>query len=128
MSRNTNAGEGADSRGGFKNAPSPVEGAGDAQAVAMAMAIACMLKGLAGRPSHVRRVVSVLARVVAADGLTPEALALLEETTLREHAEYTVYRLLDTLTEQPVVRFEGEIESVKLSGPNSSGLSARDGG
>ena len=77
-------------------------------------AITRMLKGPAGRLYHARRLLDVLRMVVSRDDLPPETLAVLEERTVKDHAEYCINYLLDTLAEQPIVRFEGAVKSVKL--------------
>lgn len=77
-------------------------------------AILRMLRGPAGRLYHARRLLEVLRRVVSRDDLPPETLAFLEERTVKEHAEYSINYLLDALAEQPMVRFEGAVKSVKL--------------
>lgn len=77
-------------------------------------AVMRMLRGPAGRLHHARRLLGVLRRVVARDDLAPDTLSFLEEKTVKDHAEYSISYLLDTLAEQPMVRFEGAVKSVKL--------------
>lgn len=77
-------------------------------------AIMRMLRGPAGRLCHARRLLDALRRVVSRDDLPPETLAFLEERTVKDHAEYSINYLLDALAEQPMVRFEGAVKSVKL--------------
>ena len=77
-------------------------------------AILRMLRGPAGRLYHARRLLEVLRRVVARDDLPPETLVFLDERTVKDHAEYSINYLLDALAEQPMVRFEGAVKSVKL--------------
>ncbi|CAM9693893.1 unnamed protein product [Hapterophycus canaliculatus] len=81
---------------------------------ALVAAIRCMLKGPAGRLDHGRRLLKVLRKIVERESLSQAMLALLEERAVVEHAEYCTSYLLDTLTEQPLVRFEGAVESIKL--------------
>ncbi|CAM9937163.1 unnamed protein product [Ectocarpus fasciculatus] len=73
-----------------------------------------MLRGPPGRLDHARRLLDVLRRLVEREDLAPEAIELLQEGELLEHAEYCTSYLLDTLAEQPPVRFEGAVESIKL--------------
>ena len=73
-----------------------------------------MIKGPAGRLDHARRLLSVLRQVVVRKGLAPETLALLDGRSIREHAGYCVRYLLDAFAEQPLVRFEGAVHSIKL--------------
>lgn len=78
------------------------------------VALKRMAKGPAGRLYHARRLLGVLHKVVLKESLPPEMLALLDGTTIRQHAEYCITYLLDTLAEQPIVRFEGAVHSIKL--------------
>eukprot|EP00903_Cladosiphon_okamuranus_P012538 g11741.t1 len=75
-----------------------------------------MLKGPAGRLDHARRLLSVLRKmmVTGKESLAQEALPLLDGESIREHAGYCVSYLLDAFAEQPLVRFEGAIQSIKL--------------
>ncbi len=84
---------------------------GDAGAT---VALKRMAKGPAGRLYHARRLLGVLHKVILKESLAPEMLELLDGTTIRQHAEYCIPYLLDTLAEQPVVRFEGAVQSIKL--------------
>lgn len=90
-------------------------GAADSESVVgVATALKRMIKGPAGRLDHARRLLSVLRKVVAGESLAPESQALLDGTSIREHAGYCVGYLLDAFAEQPLVRFEGAVESIKL--------------
>lgn len=80
----------------------------------IAEAIARMLRGPAGRLHHARQMLDVLRNVLTGKDMEPEAMAQLEGSAVKDHAEYSIYYLLDTLAEQPLVRFEGAVESVKL--------------
>ncbi|CAN0341437.1 unnamed protein product, partial [Ectocarpus sp. 8 AP-2014] len=81
---------------------------------AEARAIRRMLRGPSGRLDHARRLLDVLRRLVERENLAPEVIRLLEEGELWEHTVYCTSYLLDTLAEQPPVRFEGAVESIKL--------------
>ncbi|CAB1114792.1 unnamed protein product [Ectocarpus sp. CCAP 1310/34] len=81
---------------------------------AVASAIRHMLRGPSGRLDHARRLLGVLRRLVERENFAPEVIELLEEGELRKHAVYCTSYLLDTLAEQPPVRFEGAVESIKL--------------
>ncbi|CAM9962431.1 unnamed protein product, partial [Ectocarpus sp. 12 AP-2014] len=81
---------------------------------AEARAVRRMLRGPSGRLDHARRLLGVLRKLVERENVAPEMIGLLEEGELREHAVYCTSHLLDTLAEQPQVRFEGAVESIKL--------------
>lgn len=80
----------------------------------VARSIVRMLKGPAGRLNHSRRLLGELKGLISGDYFAPETREVLEGRTVGKHAEYSIYFLLDTLAEQPLVRFEGAVESVKL--------------
>lgn len=90
--------------------------AGSESVAGVTTALKRMLKGPAGRLDHARRLLSVLRKVVVREkeSLAPETLALLDGRSVREHAGYCVSYLLDAFAEQPLVRFEGAIQSIKL--------------
>ncbi|CAM9140464.1 unnamed protein product [Scytosiphon promiscuus] len=94
--------------------PPPISAKKASSDEAVATAIRRMLRGPAGRLDHARLSLQVLRRIVQRESFSPAMLALLEERAIIEHAEYCTSYLLDTLAEQPLVRFEGAIESIKL--------------
>lgn len=86
--------------------------AGIERVVGVTTAIKRMTKGPAGRLHHARRLLDVLHKVVLKGTLPSETLA--DWRAVREHAAYCTSYLLDTLAEQPLVRFEGAVQSIKL--------------
>lgn len=88
--------------------------AGSESVAGVTAALKRMIKGPAGRLHHARRLLGVLRKVVVRESLAPETLALLDGRSIREHAGYCISYLLDAFMEQPLVRFEGAIQSIKL--------------
>lgn len=87
----------------------------DASDVAVEAEIARMLRGPAGRLDHAQRMLEILERLLSLAKLPTELIPLaMEVTIVQKHAEYTVQYLLDSVNEQPPVRFEGGVESMKL--------------
>ena len=104
----------AASHGRIRKAPQRSQAVRSDTDAAATVALKRMARGPAGRLRHARRLLGVLHKVILKEGLAPEMLALLDGTAIRQHAEYCISYLLDTLAEQPVVRFEGAVQSIKL--------------
>lgn len=86
---------------------------GNSAAVGVPTEIKRMTKGSAGRLHHARRLLGVLRNLMLIKEKSASG-TLVDKRAIREHAAYCTSYLLDTLAEQPVVRFEGAVQSIKL--------------